>query len=119
METLILVPRGNVDKDYDWGTRVVSFENGNNQYQRVWTKPRITLSFKSTGNVKMKNYLEDFFEARSGNYEAFKWEYNDKEYIVRFADKSLKMTDIRGYSGEGVVGFECNVSLSVCKEGEY
>lgn len=118
IETLTLVPRGNVTKAYDFGINTVEYENGIKQYQRKFVTPRVTLSFKVQGTKEMKNYLEEFMVARSGSYEPFYWEYEGEKAVYRFGD-SIQFTEIRGYAGEGTVGYEADISLVKCKEKEY
>jgi phage-related protein len=119
MQTLNLVPRGNVDKDYNFGTNKVEYESGATQYQRKWVSPRITFSFSVQGDKQMKQYLENFVLAHGGNYTPFKWTYEGTTYVCRFGESSVKFTEIRGYEGEGTVGYEASISLIVCKKGEY
>lgn len=118
METLNLVPRGDVQVDRDYGTRTVSFENGVKQYQRLWVTPRVTYSFTANGDKKMKTYLENFLEARHGNYEPFYWNYEGERLIVRFADSKLSIKEIRGFGGEGTVGYEASIALEKLKDSE-
>ena len=118
METLNLVPRGNTQVDRDYGTRSTSFENGVKQYQRRWITPRVTYSFTAQGDKAMKKYLEDFVEARHGNYEQFYWKYEGERLLVRFADSKVSIKEIRGYAGEGVVGYEASISLEKLKDSE-
>jgi phage-related protein len=119
IETLTLTPRGNVTKAYDFGINTVEYENGVKQYQRKFVTPRLTLSFKAQGNKEMKDYLESFIVARSGNYEAFYWEYEGTKDVYRFSDGNIQFEEIRGYEGEGTIGYSADVSLVKCKEKEY
>lgn len=118
METLTLIPRGNVTKAYDFGINTVEYENGVKQYQRRYVAPRLTLTFKAQGTKEMKTYLEDFILARCGSYEAFYWEYEGTKAAYRFGD-TIQFTEIRGYEGEGVVGYEADITLVRCREKEY
>ena len=118
IETLNLIPRGDVTRGLNFGTNVVEFENGIQQVQRKWVSPRISFSFTTQGDKEMKKYLEDFVLARGGNYEPFYWEYDGTTYVVRFGS-TVEFKEIRGYEGEGVVGYEASIELSVCKESEY
>lgn len=118
METLELVPRGDMQVDRDYGTRAITFENGVKQYQRIWVTPRVTYSFTTQGDKAMKKYLEDFIEARHGNYEPFYWYYEGEKLLVRFADSKVTIKEIRGYAGEGVVGYEASVTLEKLKDSE-
>jgi len=118
METLVLVPRGEVTEGHDYGNRTVSFENGVKQNQRIWTKPRKTYSFSTQGDKTMKKYLENFIDARFGNHEPFYWEYDDEVHRVRFADSKLDIVAVRGYGGTGTVGYKVNVSLEELKDSE-
>jgi phage-related protein len=118
METLNLTPRGDVQVDRDFGTRSVSFENGVKQYQRIWVTPRVTYSFTAQGDKTMKTYLENFITARQGNYEPFYWNYEGERLIVRFADSKLSIKEIRGYAGEGTVGYEASIALEKLKDSE-
>jgi phage-related protein len=118
METLNLVPRGDVQVDREYGTRTVMFENGTKQHQRLWVSPRVIYSFTANGDKKMKTYLENFLEARHGNYEPFYWNYEGETLIVRFADSKLSIKEIRGYAGEGTVGYEASITLEKLKDSE-
>jgi phage-related protein len=118
MVTLNLVPRGEVTKNYNFNNNKVDFESGITQIQRKWISPRITFTFNVMGDKAMKEYLESFFAARGGNYEAFFWAYEGTTYRVRFNEPSLDFTEIRGYSGEGTVGYKAQVSLMVLKDAE-
>ena len=119
MQILKLVPRGNVEKDVNWGIRTISFENGTNQYQRIWQEPRVTYSFSTQGGLAMKEYLQEFFNSVCANFIPFYWEYENELIPVRFGETNLSFTEIRGYAGMGVVGYSVNVSLVKCKKGEW
>lgn len=118
METLNITPRGAVQVDRDFGNRTVSFENGTKQIQRLWITPRKTYSFTTQGDKQMKEYLEQFVEARHGNLEPFYWEYEGQTLLVRFADSKVSIKELRGYGGEGVVGYEASIALELLKDSE-
>lgn len=118
METLKLIPRGNVTVDRDFGNKTISFENGTKQVQRLWVSPRVSYSFKTQGDKSMKTYLEEFVVARHGNLEPFYWEYEGETLTVRFAESKVSISEIRGYGGEGVVGYEADVNLEKLKDSE-
>ena len=118
METLKLIPRGDVSKQYDFGINKVEFESGVQEYQRKWQKPRIVLSFSVTGDKSMKEYLEGFIVARGGSYEPFLWSYEGKDLRVRFSESSINITELRGYEGTGTVGYKADISLTVLKDSE-
>lgn len=118
MEKLVLRPRGDVTKNYNFNNNKVEFESGVTQIQRRWIKPRITFSFNVEGDKTMKEYLESFFVARGANFEPFLWEYEGVEYRVRFGEPQLNFTEIRGYEGTGTVGYKADVSLMVLKDSE-
>ena len=67
----------------------------------------------------MKEDLEEFINARHGNYEAFYWTYEGHTDVYRFGESSIQFTEIRGYEGEGTVGYKADISLQRCKEREY
>ena len=118
METLNLTPRGEGMKNYNLNNNKVDFECGITQIQRKWVTPRLTFSFNVSGSKEMKEYLESFFVARGGNFEAFNWTYEGTTYRVRFGETNLDFTEIRGYEGEGTVGYKAQVSLMVLKDAE-
>ena len=119
METLKLIPRGDVTKAYDYGNNIVQFENGLQQVQRKYVTPRLTLSIHVEGTKEMKDYLEEFINARHGNYEPFYWTYEGHTDVYRFGESAIQFTEIRGYEGEGTVGYKADISLQRCKEREY
>lgn len=119
IDTLELKPRGNVTKSYDFGINKIEFENGIQQYQRKYVTPRLSISFTTQGNKKAKEYLENFFLSHFGNHQPFYWEYEGQKSVYRFADSNIQFTEIRGYEGEGTVGYEAEIALMQCKESEY
>lgn len=118
LETLTLVPRGEVQVSKDYGNNTVEYENGTKQFQRRWISPRIVFSFSVQGDKDMKEYLEDFIDEVHGNYSKFLWVYEGVTYTVRFGEKSIVFKDIRGYGGEGVIGYSADITLEVVKSNE-
>ena len=119
METLKIIPRGNVTKSYDFGINKVEFENGIQQFQRKYVTPRLSVSFKVNGTKEDKDYLEKFIVARKGDLEPFYWEYEGTKNVYRFGESAIQFTEVRGFGGTGVVAYEADISLVQCKEREY
>lgn len=118
METLELVPRGDVDITRDYGNRTVSFESGSEQLQRLWVAPRVTYSFSVEGDKAMRDYIDAFVDEVHGNLTPFNWEYDGKTVVVRFGESKVAWKDICGYGGAGVVGYRGTITLRALKGSE-
>ena len=118
METLVLVPRGNVKVTKDYGVRYISYESGVKSFQRQWINPRITYSFSVQGDEAMREYIDNFVDSVHGNFDKFYWVYNGATLTCRLSDSKVEWEHIRGYGGEGCVGYSATIGIEVAKSSE-
>lgn len=118
MKTLNLPVRGDVKRTVDYGTRTISYESGIKQKQRLWINPRITFSVNCEGSDDMRQYLIAFFDAVNGDYDKFQWTYDGETMTCRFTDPKIEFTEIRGYGGEGTVGYRASFGIEKARLSE-
>ena len=118
METLVLVPRGNVKVSKDYGIRCITYESGTKSFQRQWINPRITYSFSVEGDDTMRKYIDSFADSVHGNFDKFYWVYNGETLTCRFSESKIEWEHIRGYGGEGCVGYRASVNIEVARSSE-
>lgn len=115
MEILTVVPRGEVEITYTWGSGSIDFRDGSFQKHRKRVRANKTMKFVVSGLKKTMDYLINFYNEHRGQLDKFYFEYDGVQEICTFGDK-LSITEkreIKGRNHSEVVGFSCEVLLSV------
>jgi phage-related protein len=110
IETFPYKAYGQIEKNVEYINRVIQFESGKKQVQRVSINKPITWKFKLSGLNSERLDLEAFFDRQGGNAGTFYWvDENDTTQIVRFSQSKLPIV-VKREAGTPVV-YECDILL--------
>lgn len=109
METLNLVPRGEVSVTYTWGSTSVDYQTGSVQKHRNRIKAKKNFTFTVSGTKEKMDYLLSTYDKYKGLYDRFIFEYDDVKDICTFSEK-IQVIEKREL--KKIVGFECEIKIA-------
>ena len=95
MESFDFTPYGEVKKNTRYLDRVINFESGSFQVQKVGINPIITFEATYQGTNEQMQKIEDFYN-RHRKSERFFFTYNGNKYTCQFTT-DYSNTDILGF----------------------
>lgn len=110
IEVLNVVPRGEVQNIYSWGSKEIQFYNGMVVHNRKRARARKTLSFVVYGKENMLGYLRDFYDRHHGLLDKFYFNYDGTKETCRFAEK-ITFKQIR--EAKNIVGYSAEIKLQI------
>lgn len=113
METLKILPIGEIHRKDDWQTREIKFESGDPQYQATRTKPIVTWEVSVCGSKEAGEYLLNFFNSRKGQLEKFYCVIDGGKEVVRFASPSIEIEELREL--QEIVACKCTFTFRRAK----
>ncbi len=110
METLNVVPRGEVQNIYSWESKEIQFYNGMVVHNRKRARAKKMLSFVVYGKENMLVYLRDFYDRHHGLLDKFYFNYDGVKETCQFAEK-ITFKQLREV--KTIVGYSAEIKLQV------
>lgn len=111
MKTFDFLHFGDVKRSIHYLDRIIDFETGAFQTQKVGVKPIITFEVNYQGSKDKIKQIEDFYNEHRKS-EKFYYIYNGEQFVVQFTS-DYSPTDTWGWTEQGKMIAKVSVTLTM------